>query len=69
MCTLSIRRVTTTDNATAPAMVPSTMPTNAPLLTPDFEEVEIPVTLVKIISIKNSKLSNSIHLIHIYERK
>ena len=52
MYTLSFRRVTTTDNATAPAMVPSTMPINAPLLTPDFEEVEIPVTLVKIISIK-----------------
>ena len=52
MCTLSIRRVTTADNVTAPTMVPSTMPTNETLLKLDLEEVEIPVTLVKVISIK-----------------
>ena len=41
MCTLSIRRVTTVDNVTAPTMVPSTMPTNETLLKPDLDEVEI----------------------------
>jgi len=48
-CALSISRVTTADNATAPAMVPSTMPTNAPLLKPELE-LEFSVTLVKTMS-------------------
>ena len=52
ICTLSISRVTTADNATAPAMVPSTMPTNAPLLKPELGELVFSVTLVKTMSTK-----------------
>jgi hypothetical protein len=33
---LKIRRETTADNATAPAMAPNTMPTRAPVLNLDF---------------------------------
>ena len=66
MCTLSIRRETITDNVTALAMVPTTMPANAPLLIPELGELPTSVTLVKVISIKYSKPSNNIHLIYEY---
>ena len=68
MCTLSIRRETITDNVTAPAMVPTTMPANAPLLIPELGELPTSVTLVKIISIKNLKtIQQFLSHIWIYE--
>ena len=60
ICALSISRVTTVDNATAPAMVPSTMPTNAPLLKPKLGGLVFSVTLVKTMSTKKWKLSTII---------
>jgi hypothetical protein len=49
--TPSIRRETTADNATAPAMVPNTMPTNALVLKADLGGMVITVTLVRTMSI------------------
>lgn len=52
ICALSISRITAADNATVPAKVPSTMPTNAPLLKPELGELVFSVTSVKTIEHK-----------------
>ena len=53
-CILIISRVTTADNVTAPTMVPSTRPANAPLLKPELGESAPSVTLMK--SMSTSKI-------------
>ena len=69
-CLLIISRVTTADNVTVTAIVPSTRPASLPLLKPELGELAPSVTLVRTMSTNKIKTTQqySSHILS-YERR
>lgn len=57
---LNIKRTKIADNDSAHATEPKIMPTNAPVLKPEFEEALVPATILRSIEDNHMKIANMV---------